>query len=151
VCSACSVVRVRLTTPQPRSTPTLQPVSELFSKTLFLFTSRRHCHTQVDRSKSTSGNMFSSPLLLALGAALGAPAADKITSLPGWPAGTPLPEMYSGYVSHTICVQCTCVSCVAVFCLLHDTTTRKGRPQLTHVRTQTSTLARWHPVLHRSS
>jgi hypothetical protein len=34
-----------------------------------------------------------------VGVALAAPAADKITSLPGWPAGTPLPEMYSGYVS----------------------------------------------------
>lgn len=46
--------------------------------------------------------MTSLVLALMAGGALAAPAADKITSLPGWPEGTPLPEMYSGYVSLSI-------------------------------------------------
>jgi TRAP-type C4-dicarboxylate transport system permease small subunit len=48
-----------------------------------------------------------------VGVALAAPAADKITSLPGWPAGTPLPEMYSGYVS--VFDLCRCVVRVLQF------------------------------------
>lgn len=53
--------------------------------------------------------MTSLVLALMAGGALAAPAADKITSLPGWPEGTPLPEMYSGYVSF-VASQCAVVS-----------------------------------------
>ena len=61
--------------------------------------------------------MTSLILALMAGGALAAPAADKITSLPGWPEGTPLPEMYSGYVSLSI----------------HDVKLERSFPHVPHV------------------